>query len=174
MTSSPKIVTVKNKTVVFPTVCPHCLKLAKVNIGIKSGEQLVGWYFVLTRWKHSAIQVPFCAAFANRMRNLYVSCFFLALGAIAAYLTFVIATGRIVQDNENWIAYLIFIGIFWMPSLIIRPNRHIKMLVSNEEGIQFKVRDSTYAKMLATLNGALPPENEEKKKDNDEDQAFAA
>lgn len=172
--SNPKLVTVKKRTVVFPTICPHCLKLATVNMGIQSDEKLAGYYVLFTRWKYSAIRVPFCAAFAKRMHRTYVACISVAFGLIAAYIVSIFATGRVVEGNEAAIVFLIFIGLFWLPSLIVRTETHIKLLNSADDCIQFEVRDLTYAKMLAELNGETPPENCGDPKNEDDGQSFAA
>jgi len=145
-----------------------------VGIGIQSDEKLAGYYVLFTRWKYSTIRVPFCSAFAKRMRRTYFTCLSVAFGSIAAYIIFIFATARDVQGNEAAIVFLIFIGISWVPTLIVRPGRHIKLLNCTDDRIQFEVRDSTYAKMLAVLNGEIPSENGDERKDKDDGQASTA
>ena len=158
ITPNSVLVKVTKKTVAFPPVCPHCLKPATASVGIQSDERLAGYYVVYTRWEYSTIRVPFCASFAKRIKRTQIICFSAAFISIAAYILSIFATGRAVQGNEASFVFIIFIGVLWLPSMLFRPGKYIKLL-DHADGIRFEVRDLRYAKMLASLNGEIPSEN---------------
>lgn len=157
-------------TVAFPLVCPHCLEPASVNMPIQSAEVFAGYYVLFTKWKHSTVYVPFCAKYARRGQRAFTISIATAFGLLATYIAIALITMRAIEGREGALAFLIFIGIFWLPSLLVRPQRHIKLLSSDDNHVHFKIRDTRYAKLLAAANGMTQPET---KKDED-GQSFAA
>lgn len=154
MATAPQIVKIAKKVVAFPQVCPHCLEPASASIAIRSEEKLVANYIFLTRWKHSYFYVPFCAKIARRKRKASIVCMVAAFGLLAVYILVTLLTMRTVDGSEGAIVFLIFLGLFWVPPLLVRPGKYIRLLTVDDGCVQFEISDARYAKMLAILNGA--------------------
>jgi hypothetical protein len=156
-TASERIrVKVKGKSVAFPSYCPHCLRPATVNIGIQSGRKLVGYYVFYSRWKHSTIQVPFCAQFDQRLRAVgtYCICTFFVL--IAVFILIILTTQMALEGWQGALFLGAFMTIISLPRLIVRPGMYIKLLAAQDDFIEFSIRQTEYARMLVSMNEVIP------------------
>ena len=152
ITPSPKKVKVVGQRVDFPFICPHCLRPASITLGIQSPEKMVGHYVACSRWRHYTIQVPFCTEFGRQVRTARTVGFTSIFVLVAAFIAFIIASGIALEGWQAGLLLLSFIGITWVPSLIVRPERYIKLLAARTDSIEFRVRDGDYAKMLERSN----------------------
>ena len=139
------------RAVVFPPVCPHCLQPATATVGIESGRTLSGFYVFFTRWKYSAIQVPFCARFARRLRIanvVWTASFFVLLGLIG-----ILACISRLDGGEAFVLSVLVMGPAWIPLWILRPDKYIQLLATTDESIEFGIVSEQYAQNLAAING---------------------
>jgi hypothetical protein len=81
---------------------------------------------------------------------------------------------RAVEGNEIYFVCFSFFGILWLPPLFARPGKYIKIANVTDDHIEFDIRDASYAKMFASLNGAIPQEEVHDKKDDGDITAFGA
>lgn len=133
----------------------------------------MGYYVFFSRWKHSTIQVPFCKDFGRRLRTTSTVCFTSFFLLVAAFVAFILTSGTVLEGWQAGLSFVGFIAITWIPSLIVRPERYIKLLAAGADGIEFSVRNADYAIMLQRSNGITSPIKESTTKDNDDGQAFA-
>lgn len=152
----------KGTSVVFPAYCPHCLRPAAFLISIQSADKMTGYYIFYSRWKHSIIQVPFCAEFARRRRALITLWVSILLVVIAILVAFVVVSGIVLQGWQIGLWVVGFVAITSIPSLVVRPGKYIELLAESDNCIEFSVRDPEYAKMLASLNEVISQTEEER------------
>lgn len=152
ITPFQKRIKLTTREVVFPKICPHCLRQATATVGIESKRELSGYYVVVTRWKYSSIQVPVCADVAKRcriVRIVWISSFLLFL-AIMALLEFFSS----IDKGEVFLLALLVMGPAGITNWVFRLEKYIRLLAVTENSIEFGVLNEQYARELAKTNSA--------------------
>jgi hypothetical protein len=138
---------------------------------------MTGFYVFFSRWKHSAIQVPFCSEFGDRLRRASTACvatFYVLFAVFVVFVVLIIALGIILEGWQACLSVFGLIAITWIPSLLVRPERYIRLLAVSADSVEFSVRDADYARMLERSNGIIPQIKENPTEGKDDGQAFTA
>jgi len=148
----PKKVSIPSQTVVFPQICPHCLDTASERIPIESKGVLTGFYVFYTKWKYSAIRVPFCAKFARifSLSNCVWNIALIITVCLAIALGF--SEGARHDRGSGLLLFFLIMGPASIPMWLSRPGKHIRLLAVDSASIQFAVQDPAYAEKVAALN----------------------
>lgn len=148
----PKRVIFPTKNVLFPPICPHCLKTAEFYAEISSKPELEGYYIYFTRWKYSKIRVPFCRQVAFLKRTLdWIFRF-----ALVSFLIFSFLAGMFgwLGDGNSGILILCFpiLGPVLIMQWLFRPENHIQILEGSDGFLEFGIEKESYAKAFSDLN----------------------
>lgn len=90
------------------------------------------------------------------------------------FLTYAIVTMNVLNKFEIMVVAAVLGGVLLLPGGIVSTEKHIRILRTDDNSIEFGVRDAEYAKMLTELNNSTPPKKSSGMSSDDGGQAFAA
>jgi hypothetical protein len=151
------VVVPRTTEMLFPNLCPGCLKpQPETSLRICSDRgRMKAFYLVYSKWEYLRITVPFCKACARR-RELWRSydswlVVIAALGSLVVSLSIVA-----LLDLSPWLFWLIFfiLALFstFLCNRLVNDNRAVRIKAHNDGSIRFAFCHNEYARVFADLN----------------------
>ena len=143
-------ITVPNRALTFPAICPTCLKAnPDSSVSIRSEQtHYAGYRVVYTKHKYLTLTVPHCGACARHFLLWQrISRISIVLGLLLAVFV------RIKFDLDTWAGWALVVPLcgpgIWASTYL---KRSIRLVSFDEKWLGFRLRSMEYAKQLQALN----------------------